>query len=67
MKLPDFFIKFLTDQNDVVLDPFAGSNVTGEAAEKNGRNWLAFELKEEYLEGSKFRFDFNQHTLLDQS
>lgn len=67
LKLPDFFIKFLTDQNDVVLDPFAGSNVTGEAAEKNGRNWLAFELKEEYLEGSKFRFDFNQHTLLDQS
>lgn len=60
LKLPEFFIKFLTDKGDIVLDPFAGSNVTGEAAEKLGRKWLAFELSEEYLKGSKFRFDFGQ-------
>jgi site-specific DNA-methyltransferase (cytosine-N4-specific) len=54
--LPEFFIRFLTDPGDLVLDPFAGSNVTGEVAERLGRRWLAFELVEEYLEASKFRF-----------
>lgn len=54
--LPEFFIRFLTDPPDLVLDPFAGSNVTGEVAEMLGRRWLAFEIVEEYLEGSKFRF-----------
>jgi len=63
LKLPEFFIKFLTEKGDVVLDPYAGSNVTGEAAEKNGRQWLAFELNEEYLKGSKFRFDTKQERL----
>jgi site-specific DNA-methyltransferase (cytosine-N4-specific) len=54
--LPEFFIKFLTDPDDLVVDPFAGSNVTGEVAEQLSRRWLAFELVEEYLEASKFRF-----------
>lgn len=54
--LPEFFIKFLTDPGDLVVDPFAGSNVTGEVAERLGRRWLAFEIRGEYLEGSKFRF-----------
>jgi site-specific DNA-methyltransferase (cytosine-N4-specific) len=53
----EFFIKFLTDPGDVVLDPFAGSNTTGFAAEKLGRRWISFELSEEYLAGSKFRFE----------
>jgi hypothetical protein len=39
-----------------VVDPFAGSNVTGEVAERLERRWLAFEIIEKYLEGSKFRF-----------
>lgn len=55
--LPEFFIKFLTEPGDLVVDPFAGSNITGEVAEKLGRRWLAFELVEEYLEASKFRFE----------
>ncbi len=55
--LPEFFIKFLTEPGDIVLDPFAGSNVTGEVCERLGRKWVAIELVEEYLEGSKFRFD----------
>lgn len=54
--LPAFFIKLCTDEGDLVLDPFAGSNVTGEAAERLGRKWIAIELAEEYLEGSKYRF-----------
>ncbi|MEW6247107.1 MAG: site-specific DNA-methyltransferase [Nitrospirota bacterium] len=54
--LPEFFIKLCTDPKDLVLDPFAGSNVTGEAAERLGRRWIAIELVRDYLEGSKFRF-----------
>lgn len=54
--LPEFFIRFLTDEFDLVLDPFAGSNVTGEVAERLQRRWIAIELVEEYLEGSRFRF-----------
>jgi DNA modification methylase len=37
--------------------PFAGSNVTGESAERLRRQWIAIELVKEYLEGSKFRFE----------
>jgi len=53
----DFFIKFLTDEGDLVFDLFAGSNTTGFVAETLGRSWIASELSEEYLEGSLFRFD----------
>ncbi len=56
-RLPRFFIEFLTDEEDVVLDPFAGSNVTGEVAEAVNRRWLAFEIREDYLRGSRFRFE----------
>ena len=54
--LPDFFIKFLTDPSDLVLDPFAGSNTTGAVAENLGRRWLATEAVAEYLAASRFRF-----------
>lgn len=54
--LPEFFIKLLTDEGDLVVDPFAGSNTAGAVAERLGRRWIAAELVEEYLEASKFRF-----------
>jgi DNA modification methylase len=40
--LPEFFINLCTEVGDLVLDPFAGSNMTGKVAETLGRNWLAF-------------------------
>ena len=55
-KFAEFFIKFLTDEDDVVLDPFAGSNTTGCVSEELHRQWLALELEEKYLIGSQFRF-----------
>ena len=55
-KLPTFFIEFLTDPGDTVLDIFAGSNTTGSAAEKLDRRWLAFEKDHTYLATSAFRF-----------
>jgi DNA modification methylase len=56
LEFPKFFIEFLTDESDIVLDPFAGSNTTGQAAELLKRRWLAFELDATYLEGSVYRF-----------
>jgi len=56
LELPAFFTRFLTKRNDVVLDPFGGSNTTGEAAERLKRKWITFEIKPEYLESSKLRF-----------
>jgi len=55
-KLPAFFIKMLTDEGDIVLDIFAGSNTTGFTAEALNRRWLAFELNQEYLASSVLRF-----------
>lgn len=55
-KLPEFFIRLLTDPGDLVVDIFAGSNTTGAVAEAERRRWLAFELDREYLAASAFRF-----------
>ncbi|PJA79950.1 MAG: site-specific DNA-methyltransferase [Nitrospirae bacterium CG_4_9_14_3_um_filter_41_27] len=55
-KLPAFFIQFLTEPGDIVLDIFAGSNTTGAAAEQAGRRWIAFERDKKYLLASTFRF-----------
>ena len=57
VQLPEFFIKFLTDESDVVLDPFAGSCTAGEAAERLCRKWIGFELRSDYLDGGQFRFE----------
>nr|BBH92199.1 methyltransferase [Thermogemmatispora argillosa] len=56
VKLPLFFIQFLTEPGDVVLDIFAGSNTTGFAAECLRRRWIAFELEPQYLAASALRF-----------
>ena len=55
-QLPNFFIEFLTEPDDLVVDIFAGSNTTGEMAEKKGRKWIACDLDREYLAASVFRF-----------
>lgn len=54
--LPDFFVRFLTEPGDMVLDIFAGSNTTGEAAEERGRHWMSFELDRDYAKASALRF-----------
>lgn len=54
--LPDFFIKLLTKPGELVLDPFAGSNTTGAAAEKLRRRWIAIEARPDYVQASKGRF-----------
>ena len=56
-ELPEYFIRMLTDEGDLVLDPFGGSCVTGEVCERLRRRWVCVEIVEEYLEGAKGRFE----------
>jgi DNA modification methylase len=56
-RLAAFFIEFLTDPGDLVLDPFAGSNTTGFVAELLQRRWISMEIKEEYALQSLIRFE----------
>lgn len=54
--LPEFFIKFLSDEDDLVIDIFGGSATTGMVAEQLKRKWVTIELNEEYVAQSAFRF-----------
>jgi len=54
--LAEFFIKFLTEKGDLVLDPFAGSNTTGSVSEILGRRWISVEADTGYVQGSRGRF-----------
>lgn len=53
----------LTDPGDKVLDPFAGSCVTGEVCERMARRWVCCELDQEYVEGAKGRFEGSKDKL----
>ncbi len=55
-KLPEFFIKFLTEPDDLVVDIFAGSNTCGQVAESLERKWLSYDLDQQYVAASAFRF-----------
>lgn len=54
--LSAFFIQFLTEENDLVLDPFGGSNTTGSVAEDLKRRWISIEAERAYVDGSMGRF-----------
>lgn len=56
LELPEFFIRFLTNKDDIVFDPFAGSNTTGFVAENLDRKWISCEMNIDYIKGSLVRF-----------
>lgn len=58
--LVEFFVKFLTDEGDQVLDPFGGSNTTGAVAQSLGRRWLSVEADWTYAAHSIGRFEPSQ-------
>jgi DNA modification methylase len=61
--LVEFFLKFLTDQDDLVLDPFGGSNTTGAIAEKMSRRWVSIEAEWKYAVNSIGRFE--PHSIIE--
>ncbi len=52
-----FFIEFLTNPGDMVMDQFAGSNTTGQVAEGLKRKWVGVEVREDYAQESRLRFE----------
>jgi DNA modification methylase len=60
-EIPEFFIRMLTDAGDLVVDPFAGSCMTGETAERIHRRWICCELRDDYLQGALGRFQPKGH------
>lgn len=55
-ELPEYFVRMLTEPGDLVIDPFAGSCVTGEVCERTGRRWVCIELLQDYCEAAQGRF-----------
>lgn len=55
--LASFFIEFLTDRRDLVLDPFGGSNTTGYVAALKDRRWISVDANKEYAKQSQIRFE----------
>lgn len=51
-ELPEFWIKFLTDPGDLVVDFFFGSGTTGKVAERLGRRWIGIEQSLAYAVGA---------------
>jgi site-specific DNA-methyltransferase (cytosine-N4-specific) len=66
-ELPDFFINMLTERCDLVVDPFAGSNVTGAVAESLGRAWISVDIDDDYLRGSIARFENLQLKIVESA
>ena len=54
--LTEYFIRFLTDKDDLVFDPFGGSNTTGMVSEVLKRKWISCEKDLDYIKGSLIRF-----------
>ena len=62
-ELPEYFIRMLTEPGDFVVDPFAGSCVTGEVCERLERTWECIELLHEYCEAAYGRFSRDTNTV----
>lgn len=56
-QLLEHFIKILSNENDIILDPFMGSGSTGKVAKQNNRNFIGVELSKEYFEIAKNRIN----------
>jgi DNA modification methylase len=65
--LPRFFIKFLTEPDDLVVDIFSGSNTTGFVAEELQRRWLSIEVDRDFAWLSSVRFmeQWDSDTILE--
>jgi DNA modification methylase len=55
--LASFFVNFLTEKEDIVLDPFGGSNTTGFAAALEKRRWITMDVQNTFVKQSQLRFE----------
>ncbi|WP_186055622.1 DNA-methyltransferase [Burkholderia gladioli] len=56
VSVPEFFIRFLTEPGELVVDHFGGTIKTGMAAERLQRRWLCIEIMLEYIRAAAERF-----------
>ena len=50
VELPQRLIELYTFEGDLVLDPFMGVGSTAVAAIETGRNYVGYEINDEYVE-----------------
>lgn len=62
LRLMQALVELVTTEGQTVLDPFAGSGTTLLAAQKLGRKFIGFELKEEYYKIAKDRLNNDLRT-----
>ncbi len=53
--LPEYFIRFLTDEGDTVIDLFSGIGTTGIPCIEMNRNYIGYELNKDYADFSRQR------------
>ncbi len=63
LELPARCIQLYTYSNDVVLDPFIGSGTTAVAAQEAGRNWIGYDISQEYVDLSYKRLGLQMRML----
>lgn len=64
--LPEWFIKLFTDEGDWVLDPFAGSGTTLQAALSLARNSVGIDTRAEYCDAARAKVSGVQLELLNE-
>jgi site-specific DNA-methyltransferase (adenine-specific) len=76
-ELPNRLIQLYSFTNDIILDPFMGSGTTAVAAKKIKRNFIGYDINEEYIELANTRiknaiqetrslFETNENEMLEQ-
>jgi len=62
-QLPTWFIKWLTNEGDMVLDPFMGGGTVAEVAVKMKRNYMGFDVNPTYIKMTEERLkEFAKHS-----
>lgn len=64
INLMQAIIRDISSKGELIYDPFSGSGVTSLACKKEGRNFIASELSEEYVNIGNKRLSVQQPTSL---